>query len=180
MLSEELAIVANLICGQRQAALGTLRDPSTGSEQNGAPFVSMVAYAAEPDFGGFLLHLSRLAPHTRHLLAAPQAALLICEPDDGREDVQTLARITLAGPAAPIAAGSPEHAAARARYLARLPAAAPLFDFPDFALFRLAPAEARYVGGFARAYTLTPEHLRQAARLQATEGTERTEHSFEL
>ena len=162
MKAEELAIVASLIRGQRHGALGTLRD--------GAPFVSMVAYTAEPDFGGLLLHLSRLAPHTRHLVADPRASLLICEPDDGRADVQTLARITLVGAAMPIS--QEEHAAAREHYLARLPAAAPLFDFPDFSLFRLAPQEARYVGGFARAYTLTPAHLRQAAQIIATESTE--------
>jgi putative heme iron utilization protein len=123
----------------------------------------MVAYAAEPDFGGMLLHLSRLAAHTRQLLASPQSSLLICEPDDGRDDVQTLARITLAGVAAPIATASAGYATARACYLARLPAAAELFDFPDFALFRFVPSEARYIGSFARIYTLTPEQLRKAA-----------------
>ena len=97
------------------------------------------------------------------VLACTPTDLLICEPDDGREDVQTLARITLSGAATPIP--PEEHAQARERYLARLPAAAPLFDFPDFGLFRLVPQEARYVGGFARAYTLTPAHLRQAAQL---------------
>ena len=156
MNTEELAIIATLIRSQRVAALGTLRDDN--------PFVSMVAYAVEPDFGGLLLHLSRLAAHTRQLLAAPQSSLLICEPDDGRDDVQTLARITLVGVAAPIAAESAAYAAARACYLARLPAAAPLFDFPDFMLFRFVLDDARYVGGFARAYTLTPEQLCQAAK----------------
>jgi putative heme iron utilization protein len=146
------------------AVLGTLRDAN--------PFTSMVAYAAELGFAGILLHLSRLAPHTKHLLAQPQAALLIHERDDGRDDPQTLARIALLGAAAPIAAESAGYAAARERYLARLPAAAPLFDFPDFALFRFVPSEARYIGGFARAYTLTPAHLNQAARFLATEGTE--------
>ncbi|HJZ47325.1 MAG TPA: hypothetical protein VKE41_09175, partial [Roseiflexaceae bacterium] len=85
MIAEELAAIATLIRSQRVAALGTLRDPSThsiGSEQAAAPFVSMVAYAAEPDFGGVLLHLSRLAPHTKHLLAHPLATLLIHERDD--------------------------------------------------------------------------------------------------
>src|SRR5690242_11198017 len=69
MHTDELLVIATLIRSQRVAALGTLRDPSTGLGQAGAPFVSMVAYAAEPDFGGLLLHLSRLAPHTKHLLA---------------------------------------------------------------------------------------------------------------
>jgi len=158
MHSEELAALATLIRSQRSAALGTLREAS--------PFVSMVAYAAEPDFGGLLLHLSRLAAHTRHLLANPQSSLLISERDDERDDPQTLARITLVGAAAPIAAESAAYAAARGSYLARLPAAAPLFEFPDFALFRFVPSQARYVGGFGRIYTLTPEHLRRAAETQ--------------
>jgi heme iron utilization protein len=165
MNSEELAIIATLIRSQRVAALGTLRDEY--------PFTSMVAYAAEPDLGGLLLHLSRLAPHTRHLLAHQQATLLIHEQDDGRDDPQTLARITLLGAATPVAAESAAYASARACYLERLPAAAPLFDFPDFALFRFVPSEARYIGGFARAYTLTPAHLNQAARFLATESTEK-------
>ncbi len=167
MKSEELATIATLIRNQRQAALGTLHEQ--------APFVSMVAYAAEPDFGGVLLHLSRLAPHTTHLLAAPAASLLICERDDGRDDVQTLARITLSGEARPLDTASSEYPTARDWYLARLPAAEMLFSFPDFLLFRFVPHEARYVGGFARTYTLTPDLLRLAAHTLATENTETTE-----
>jgi hypothetical protein len=34
-----------------------------------------------------------------------------------------------------------------------------LFDFGDFNLYRFIPQSARYVGGFARAYTLTAEQL---------------------
>jgi putative heme iron utilization protein len=151
----ELATIAALIRNQRQAALGTLHD--------GAPFVSLVAYAAMPDFSGFLLHLSALSPHTRHLHADPRASLLISEPDDGRDDPQTLARITLTGSAMPIPREHEDYAAARACYLDRLPAARMWFDFPDFTLFRFMPAGARYVGGFARACTLTPEHLRRAS-----------------
>jgi putative heme iron utilization protein len=153
MITEELANVAALIRGQRQAALATLRD--------GAPFVSMVACAPEPDFGGLLLHLSRLAAHTGQLLANPASSLLICEADDGRDDVQTRARITLVGTAAPLAEA--ERAAGRELYLARLPAAAQLFELPDFMLFRFVPSEARYIGGFARAFSLTADHLRRAS-----------------
>jgi len=35
----------------------------------------------------------------------------------------------------------------------------------DFVLFRLVPVEARYIGGFARAFILTPGDLRRAAGL---------------
>jgi hypothetical protein len=155
MLQNELPLIAALLQSQRQAALGTL--------DGGAPFVSMVAFAPEPDLTGVLLHLSGLSPHTRHLRADQRASLLVCEPDDGRDDVQTLARITITGSVQLIPRGSTTHAEARDRYLARLPAAAMLFDFPDFELFRLAANGARYIGGFARAYTLTVEHLRAAS-----------------
>lgn len=154
MMTNELPQIAALLRTQRSGALGTLQDA--------APFVSFVAYAPEPGLGGFLLHLSRLAAHTRQLLADPRASLMVAEPDDRRDDVQTLARITLVGIAAPILPDAPDYAEARARYLWHLPAAAMLFDFADFSLFRLTPESARYVGGFARALTLTPEHLRRA------------------
>jgi putative heme iron utilization protein len=155
MLHDELPTIASLLRNQRLAALGTLA--------GGAPFVTMVAFAAEPGFGGVLLHLSQLAPHTRQLLADPRASLLVCEPDDRREDPQTLARLTLAGSAAVVAKDTPAFAAGRALYIAKLPAAAALFDFGDFELFRLVPQGARYVGGFGRIYDLTVEHLRTAA-----------------
>jgi putative heme iron utilization protein len=155
MKQEELAAVAALVRGQRTGALGTL-----GAD---GPFVSLAAYVAEPDFGGFLLHLSGLAAHTRNLQRDQRASLLIAEPDDGRADPQTLARLTLTGAAARIPADDPGLAAARSRYQARLPASAMLFELPDFALYRLVPGRARYVGGFARAYTLTADDLRRAA-----------------
>jgi heme iron utilization protein len=155
MHANELAVIATLIRGQRVAALATLRDDG--------PFASMVAYAAEPDFGGLLLHLSQLAVHTKQLLAAPQSSLLICERDDDRDDPQTLARIALSGTAIPIAAESSAYEHARAQYLARLPSAAMQFELPDFVLFRFVPSEARYIGGFGRIFSLTPEHLHRAA-----------------
>ncbi len=154
MKPEELAIVAALLRGQRQAALGTLRD--------GVPFVSMVAYAIEPGFDGFLLHLSRFAQHTRQLLADPRASLLICEGDDGRDDVQTLARITLVGSAAPVAAD--DLPAARERYLAWLPAAANAVRLPRFpALPLCAQPRPAISAALPAPFTLTAEQLRAAA-----------------
>ena len=156
MKQEELQIIATLIRTQRHAALGTLRD--------GAPFVSMVAYAVQPTFDSFLLHLSQLSPHTKQLQADPRASLLITESDDDREDVQTLARITLLGSVAIVDKDSADYESARTCYLKRLPASEMLFTFADFALYRLVPTEVRYIGGFARAFTLTPDHLRAASQ----------------
>ncbi len=156
---EELRLAAQLIAEQRWAALATL-----GKE---GPFCSWVAYVPEPDFTGLLLHLSGLAPHTRNLSQDPRCTLAISELDSSHGDPQTLARISIEGTVEAIAPEGEEHARARQRYLQRLPDAAQLFEFGDFQLFRLRPARARYIGGFARAFTLSTELLRRAAGLYA-------------
>ncbi len=154
MQAEDRLGLRDLVSEQRQAALGTLDD--------GAPFVSMVLYALEPTVGAApapLIHVSRLSAHTRHLALDPRASLLIMRPDLGAGDPQALARVTLQCHAQAIPLDDPGYPAARAAYLARLPAQEYLFGFPDFTLFRLTPLGARYVGGFAKAFTLDARKL---------------------
>lgn len=147
--------LARVIRGQRWAALAT--------SGPGGPLGSMVAYACEPDFGGFLMLLSGLSRHTRNLWESPNASLVISEPDPGSGNPQTLARVSIQGEAKLLGEDSPGYAQAKAMYVDRLPASAPLFEFEDFSLFRLVPEEARFVAGFARAYTLNAEELTAAA-----------------
>ena len=157
MQTEDRAALRALVHGRRQAALGTL--------EAGAPFVSMVLYALEPRMGAApapLIHVSRLSPHTRQLMADPRASLLIALPDVGEGDPQALARVTIQCIAQALPADEPGHAEARVAYLARLPQQEYLFGFPDFTLFRLEPLEVRYVGGFARAFSLSAAQLEQA------------------
>ncbi|GAB4437438.1 MAG: pyridoxamine 5'-phosphate oxidase family protein [Chloroflexi bacterium OHK40] len=154
MQAEDREALRALVESRRQAALGTL--------DAGAPFVSMVLYALERRQGllpTVLIHVSRLSPHTRHLLADQRASLLVALPDVGEGDPQALPRVTLQCLAAPLPADAPDYEAARAVYLERLPQQAYLFGFPDFLLVRLELQEARYVGGFARAFTLTARQL---------------------
>jgi putative heme iron utilization protein len=150
--------VRELLLEQRWAALATLCE-------DGSPSVSFVAYVPEPEFKGFLLYISRLAAHTRNLLARPAVALAISDTDSGAGDPQMLARIIIHGSVSMIERGTPDYLASRERYLAKLPQAEQLFGFEDFVLVRLQPQEARYVGGFARAFHLTAEQLRQVAVL---------------
>ena len=49
-------------------------------------------------------------------------------------------------------------------YQERLPASVPRFEFGDFLLLRLIPVRIRFIGGFARAYTLDYDGLRAAAQ----------------
>lgn len=154
--AEEQHHLIHLISSQRWAALATLAE-------NG-PLASMVAYVAEPGLGGFLLHLSRLAAHTCNLLQDARASLVITEPDTGEGDPQTLARVSMQGRVVSLSRDSKEFSVARTAYIHRLPASERLFGFSDFVLFRLQPIDVRYIGGFARAYTLSGEQLQEIAR----------------
>ena len=158
MNDEQAMRLRQLLVEQRWAALATLGE-------DGSPSVSFVAYVPEPGFNGFLLHISRLAAHTRNLLARPAVALAISDTDTGQEDPQLLARITIHGLASVIQRGTADYLASRKHYLAKLPQAEQLFGFEDFVLVRLSPHEARYVGGFAQAFRLSAEQLRQIAAL---------------
>ncbi len=148
--------MVNLIRNRRWAALATYGPD--GSE------ASWVAYVPEPDFSGFLLHLSTLSGHTRNLLADSRVGLAISEPEQDSEDPQTLARVMIQGQIAVIAQDSLDYQKASRRYQERLPDAAPRFAFGDFLLLRLAPTRVRFVGGFARAYTLDNAGLQAAVQ----------------
>lgn len=147
--------IARLIHQQRWAALATL--------SQGKPHASMVAYCEEPSLTSLLLHLSRLAPHTRNLLEYPSISLTISEPDDGRADPQTLARLSIEGQAVEIPRDSTDYITAHTTYLGKLPASEQLFHFGDFSLFRIHAATMRYVGGFGNARNLSPVDLHRLA-----------------
>ena len=155
MDSGTAARLAALIRAQRSAALGTLRE--------GAPLVSMVTYLPAQDLATIYLHVSALAWHTQDMRADPGVSLLIAETDQGAGDPQALARVSLRGEAQPMASGTPEHVALKAAWLQRYPDAAVTFELPDFAFYRVAVREARFVAGFGRIHTLSGSALSMAA-----------------
>jgi putative heme iron utilization protein len=141
-----LADAAQLILRTRAATLATVHE--------GAPYAALVTPASLPD-GAFLLLLSTLSAHTRHLQANPACALLLTGPPTS-ENPQTAPRVTISG----LASLSPDRAA-RDIYLACHPYAALYVDFADFAFWRIDPAQAHYVGGFAAASSLEIAALQQ-------------------
>lgn len=155
MDTESQQLLAKLIRTQRTAALGTLRE--------GAPFVSLVLFAAAEDFSVFYLHISSLARHTRDLQTDPRVSLMIAETDDGLRDPQTLARLSLEGEAVEVPREDPEAQALQDLYLARHPQSVFNFSLGDFALYRITPRRGRYVAGFGKIFNLGPDHLREAA-----------------
>ena len=153
-MNRELAVVLRqLIHGRMTAALGTLHQ--------GLPFVSMVPYAVGRD-GGFILHVSRLAAHTRDMLDHPDVSLLISESEASGKMPQALARVTVQGRAQMLDRDSKKNSDAREVYLSRFPDAAPLFEFSDFNIFIIEPVSARVIAGFGQAVTVTGEEFATA------------------
>ena len=143
-----------LVESQEIAALGTLHE--------GEPFVSMVPFALMPEGGGFIIHVSALASHTKDMLASPAVSLMILAGEDANVPAQARARVTIQGDAVRIPQDAPIHAVAQRIYLERFPQSAQTFGLGDFALFAIRPKRARYVGGFAQAKTVTAETLAKA------------------
>ena len=155
MKPEEQQRLATLIRNHRWAALA--------SEGEEGPEASWVAYAVEPGFSGFLLHLSQLAAHTRNLLKDPRACLAISEREREGQDPQLLARVMIQGMVEAIPQRTTDYMESAHRYQEQLPDSKPLFEFGDFMLLRLKPIRARFVGGFAQASTLDPDDLSEVA-----------------
>ena len=156
MTPEHAAKLANLVRGREAAALGTLHA--------GAPFVSMAPYAVLPDGSGFVIHVSRLAGHTKDMLAEPRVSLLVMQPEGEGVAAQALARVSIQGEAREMARESDGERECREAYLSRFPEAAPLTEFGDFSFFLIRPSQARFVAGFAQAMSVTAETLAAALR----------------
>jgi putative heme iron utilization protein len=135
---------------------------------SGAPYCSLVNVATNPD-GAPLLLISRLAVHTRNILADARVSLMLDERVAG--DPLEGARIMVAGCAEELSGEAV--ALARRRYLAVHPSAAAFVDFKDFAFFRIAASGLHLVAGFGRIVDLKPEQfltdISDAADLLETE-----------
>jgi putative heme iron utilization protein len=143
-----------LLTGPLVASLGTLHE--------GAPFVSMVPVVPAPDGSGHLIHVSRLAQHTRDLLAdspvSPVSLMLMTRLEKG-QDPLALPRVTVQAEAEEIPKDSDRHEAAAAAYLARFPQAELTLGLGDFSFFLLRPTAGRLVLGFGRALSLDASQI---------------------
>jgi len=156
MDSNQTQTLAHLVRTQPYAAIGTLRD--------GAPFVSMILYAAAPDFSAFYTLISQLAHHTQDIQRDPRVSLMLIESDgDASDDPQQRARLSIAGDALPVSPNDPGFEAIKSLYIEKYPQAAFNLTLGDFKFYRIVPKTARYVAGFAQAFNLLPEDLKKIA-----------------
>jgi len=130
----------------RTAALGTANlDPA-------GPYVSLANMATDPS-GYPIIFISKLAWHTRNILARPEGSLMVSEiPALG--DALTGPRVTVMGRFEPVAA-----AEIALRYVCHHPAARDYLDFPDFSFWRLRPQKIHVVAGFGRIETMEPDEV---------------------
>ena len=141
-----------LLSSQRVAALGTIDDA-------GAPFVSMVPFAIEPQLHCLVIHVSGLAAHTRYLQARERVSLMVMQAEVAGEPVHALPRVTLDGVATVAQRGSTEWAACRAAYLKRFPEAEPMTELGDFKFIAIKVTGARQVAGFGAARSLDEDEI---------------------
>jgi heme iron utilization protein len=132
----------------REGRSGALATLMAGS---GDPYCSLVDVATDAD-GSPLLLISRLAVHTKNVLADPRVSLMLDERRAG--DPLEGARVMLMGTAQASA-----DANARRRYLDRQPEAKMFADFGDFGFYRIALKGAHLVAGFGRIVDLTAADL---------------------
>lgn len=144
-----------LIHQQRTAALGTIGP-------DGAPFVSLVPYAVDPEHGCLVIHVSGLAAHTGNLQRDARVSLLVNEVAAAGATVHALPRVTLEATAETLAPDTPEAMACRTVYLQRFPEAAPMTTLGDFRFVRLHLLGARQVAGFGAARSLDGDEIRRA------------------
>jgi len=157
-------LARSLLRRRRQGALATLM---VGS---GDPYCSLVNVASHPD-GAPILLISRLALHTRNILADSRVSLMLDERGEG--DPLEGSRIMLAGRAEE--ASGDELAMVRRRYLNAHPSAEAFVEFKDFSFFWVRPSGAHLVAGFGRIVDLEPAQFLTeigdaAALLEAEQG----------
>jgi len=138
-------LARSLLRRSRQGALATLMAGS------GDPYCSLVNVASHADASPILL-ISRLALHTKNILADNRVSLMLDERVAG--DPLEGARIMLAGRAEEAADEAAEML--RRRYLNAHPSAEAFVHFKDFSFFRIAPIGAHLVAGFGRIIDLQP------------------------
>lgn len=140
-------LAKSLLRRSRQGALATLMPGS------GDPYCSLVNLASHPD-GSPILLISRLAVHTKNILADSRVSLMLDERAAG--DPLEGARIMLSGRAEQ---AEDERDLLQRRYLNAHPAAEAFVSFKDFAFFRIRPAGTHLVAGFGRIVDLKPEQF---------------------
>jgi nitroimidazol reductase NimA-like FMN-containing flavoprotein (pyridoxamine 5'-phosphate oxidase superfamily) len=141
----------------RLAAIGRKRrHAALATDENGAPYLSLVAFALAQDGAAVLFATPRGSRKFRNLRANPRVSLLLDTRGERDRDYGRAEAITIVGRARVLRAGSSRWREAGQILHARHPALAAFFEAATTALVRVDIEEAVHVGGFQRVTTWRP------------------------
>lgn len=128
---------------------------STNSvEMPGYPFGSVVPYCLDGT-GNPVILISRIAQHTKNILADPKVSMITIE--QGVDDVQVGGRLTWVADVVSLKGAEAEEAAIR--YSRFFPKSKDYHTVHDFDFYRLELVRARYIGGFGKIHWVSPENI---------------------
>jgi heme iron utilization protein len=145
----------------RSAPFGSL---SVLEPETGHPSISRVLLATDYD-GVPVILVSRLASHTKALLADPRCALMVGEP--GKGDPLASPRLMIRCMAEQIDRNHAHYQTLRARFVRHQPKSKLYVDFADFLFFKLNFLDALLNGGFGKAFAIASADLAIQAPLDA-------------
>ncbi|MFT4050108.1 MAG: pyridoxamine 5'-phosphate oxidase family protein, partial [Solirubrobacterales bacterium] len=124
---------------------------------DGDPWASVIQYAVLDD-GSPVFSLSKLALHGRNLAADPRASIALAGPVPEGHDPGDSGRVTLAGKV--IEPEGEQLELAQRAYFDAIPWSETYTAFGDFTLYVLDIEKVRWVGGFGRMNSSTPEQYK--------------------
>ncbi len=123
---------------------------------DGTPDASVAAALLDSD-GAFVIYVSGLAAHTRHLRVNPRTSVLLLTAENSAGNAFARPRLTFTCTAQPVPRDEEKYsvyvAAFREKFGATIDVLATL---PDFQFFRLRPQSGRVVAGFGAAFNVDP------------------------
>jgi putative heme iron utilization protein len=132
---------------------------------DGDPEAGLLPFARRDDYGAVFVQASGLARHVRGLEAGARVGVLVHASDTPDADPMQLPRLSIQATVEVLDKSSAQFASAAGRFIARFAGAEMTLGLEDFNLYELTFRRGRYVEGFARAFNVGPDTLRELAKL---------------
>ncbi len=155
----------SLMMSEYQGILSTL-----SVEAQGYPFGSVTPYCFDRQ-GRPVILISRIAQHTKNILADPKVSLIVMERDV--DDIQANGRVTYLGEAKQI---SPDDTDTMERYYRFFPDARDYHKTHDFDFYHLEFYRVRFIGGFGKIYWVERNAFLKESPFSPDEETRAIDH----
>ena len=155
----------SLMMSEYQGILSTL-----SVDAQGYPFGSVTPYCFDRQ-GRPVILISRIAQHTKNILADPKVSLIAIERD--ADDIQDNGRVTYLGQASPVAADDTD---TMERYYRFFPDARGYHKTHDFDFYLLEFYRVRFIGGFGKIYWVEGKAFLKENPFSADEETRAVDH----